>query len=118
MIGQTLMLKFKPVDLDVLPLYIVLVLALPAVLWGLIKIPRWTLLGSAILYVLARIFDWNLPSFPGGNWYFNPFAWQLLFVFGAWCGLGKASEIAPLIKSRAVEILGVVWIVFSFLIVM
>jgi hypothetical protein len=118
MIGQALALKFKPVDLDVLPLYIVLVLALPAILWGLVHRPRWTLLGSAILYVLARIFDWNLPSFPAGNWYFNPFAWQLLFVFGAWCGLGKTAEIATLIRSRAVLILALAWIVFSFLIVM
>jgi len=118
MIGQTLMLKFKPVDLDVLPLYIVLVLALPAILLGLVKIPRWTLLGSAVLYVLARYFDWNLPSFPGGNWYFNPFAWQLLFVFGTWCGLNRAAEIAALIRSRAVLILALVWIAFSFLIVM
>src|SRR6202158_1019670 len=118
MIGQALMLKFKPVVLDVLPLYIVLVLALPAVLWGLIKIPRWTLLGSAILYVLARVFDCDLPSLPGGNWYFNPFAWQLLFVFGVWCGLGKASEIAGFIRSRAVLILALAWIAFSFLIVM
>jgi hypothetical protein len=118
MIGQTLMLKFKPVDLDVLPLYIVLVLALPAILLGLVKIPRWTLLGSAILYVLARYFDWNLPSFPGGNWYFNPFAWQLLFVFGTWCGLNRAAEIAALIRSRAVLILALVWIAFAFLIVM
>ena len=118
MIGQALALKFKPVDLDVLPLYIVLVLALPAILWGLIKLPRWTLLGSAVLYVLARIFDWNLPSFPGGNWYFNPFAWQLLFVFGAWCGLGKASEIAGFIRSRAVLYVALAWIAFSFLIVM
>jgi hypothetical protein len=118
MIGQTLMLKFKPVDLDVLPLYIVLVLALPMILYGLVKIPRSTLLASAVLYVLARMFDWNLPSFPGGNWYFNPFAWQMLFVFGAWCGLTKAAEIAPLIKSRAVEILALAWIAFSFLIVM
>ena len=62
MIGQALALKFKPVDLDVLPLYIVLVLALPAILWGLVHRPRWTLLGSAVLYVLARIFDWNLRS--------------------------------------------------------
>jgi hypothetical protein len=118
MIGQALALKFKPVDLDVLPLYIVLVLALPAVLWGLVKLPRWTLLGSAVLYVLARIFDWNLPSFPGGKWYFNPFAWQLLFVFGVWCGLNRATEIAALIRSRAVLTLAVAWIVFSFLIVM
>jgi hypothetical protein len=118
MIGQALALKFKPVDLDVLPLYIVLVLALPAILWGLIKLPRWTLLGSAVLYVLARVFDWNLPSFPGGNWYFNPFAWQLLFVFGVWCGLNRAAEIAAFLRSRTVLILAVVWIVFSFLIVM
>jgi hypothetical protein len=118
MIGQALALKFKPVDLDVLPLYIVLVLALPAILWGLIKFPRWTLLGAAVLYVLARVFDWNLPSFPGGNWYFNPFAWQLLFVFGVWCGLNRAAEIAAFIRSRAVLILAIAWIVFSFLIVM
>jgi hypothetical protein len=118
MIGQALALKFKPVDLDVLPLYIVLVLALPAILWGLIKFPRWTLLGSAVLYVLARVFDWNLPSFPGGNWYFNPFAWQLLFVFGVWSGLNRAAEIAAFIRSRAVLILAIAWIVFSFLIVM
>jgi len=118
MIGQTLMLKFKPVDLDVLPLYIVLVLALPAILWGLVKSPRWTLLASAVLYVLARVFDWNLPSFPGGNWYFNPFAWQMLFVFGAWCGLSGAAPIATLIRSRAVLILAFAWIAFSFLIVM
>lgn len=118
MIGQALALKFKPVDLDVLPLYIVLALALPAILWGLIKLPRWTLLGSAVLYVLARVFDWNLPSFPGGNWYFNPFAWQLLFVFGVWCGLTRAAEIAAFLRSRTVLILAVAWIVFSFLIVM
>jgi hypothetical protein len=118
MIGQALMLKFKPVDLDVLPLYIVLVLALPVILWGLVKRPYWTMLGSAVLYVLARLFDWNLPSFPSGNWYFNPFAWQLLFVFGAWCGLSGAVKIAPLIRSRAVLALALVWIAFSFLIVM
>jgi hypothetical protein len=118
MIGQTLMLKFKPVDLDVLPLYIVLVLALPAILFGLVKSPRLTLLASAVLYVLARVFDWNLPSFPGGNWYFNPFAWQLLFVFGVWCGLNRATEITALIRSRAVLALAIAWIVFSFLIVM
>ena len=118
MVGQALMLKFKPVDLDVLPLYIVLVLATPAILWGLTKRPRWTLFGSAVLYVLARIFDWNLPSFPGGNWYFNPFAWQLLFVFGVWCGLSGAAEIATLIRSRVVMILALAWIAFSFVIVL
>ena len=31
---QALTLRYKPVDLDVLPLYIVLVLAAPLVLWA------------------------------------------------------------------------------------
>jgi hypothetical protein len=70
-----LLLKFKPLNLDVLPLYIVLLGSFPAVLWGLLKLPNWTLASSALLYVAARYFRWNLPSYPEGVWYFNPFAW-------------------------------------------
>jgi len=71
-----------------------------------------------LLYGLARHFGWNFSAFPAGQWYFNPFAWQLLFVFGVWCGLNGAAEIAAFIRSRAALILALVWIAFSFLIVM
>ncbi|MBR0723554.1 OpgC domain-containing protein [Bradyrhizobium manausense] len=118
MIGQALMLKYKPVNLDVLPLYIVLVLAAPALLWCLLRRPNLTLLGSAILYFAARYFDWNLPSFPGGKWYFNPFAWQFLFVFGVWCGLGGGPRIRSTALSRPITIIAGAWLAFSFLIVM
>ena len=37
--------------------HIVLVLAAPAVLWGLLRRPNWTLLCSAVLYFAARHFD-------------------------------------------------------------
>jgi hypothetical protein len=37
MLMQGLVLKFKPVDLDVLPLYIVLLLASPVVLWAMVR---------------------------------------------------------------------------------
>ena len=115
MIGQALLLKYKPVNLDVLPLYIALVIAAPAVLWGLLRRPNWTLLVSALLYFAARHFDWNLPSFPGGKWYFNPFAWQFLFVFGVWCGFGGGSTIRPAALSRPVTIIAAAWLVFAFL---
>jgi hypothetical protein len=118
MIGQALLLKYKPVNLDVLPLYIALVIAAPAVLWGLLRRPNWTLLFSALLYFTARHFDWNLPSFPGGKWYFNPFAWQFLFVFGIWCGFGGGSTIRAAALSRLVTIVAAAWLVFAFLIVM
>jgi hypothetical protein len=119
LIGQALTLRYKPVNLDVLPLYITLVLASPLILWCLTRRPNLTLLGSAVLYVAARWFDWNLASYPPGTtWYFNPFAWQLMFVFAAWCGVGGVAKLAFLIRSRVALVVAVAWIVFALLIVM
>jgi hypothetical protein len=115
---QGLILKFKPVNLDVLPLYIVLMVAFPPVLWSMLRKPDLTLLASVIVYVAARHFGWNLPSYPGGHWYFNPFAWQLLFVFGGWCALGGAQRSVALIKSRAMLIFGVAYLLFALFMTM
>jgi hypothetical protein len=47
------------------------------------------LLGSAAMYVVARAFEINLPTWPvGGQWFFNPFAWQLVFAIGLHIGIG------------------------------
>jgi len=93
---QGLLLKFKPVNLDVLPLYIVLMGLFPPVLWMMLRRPGLTMLASIALWLAARQFGWNLPAYPGGTWYFNPYCWQVLFVFGSWCALGGA------LKSRAI----------------
>jgi len=110
---EGLILKFKPVNMDVLPLYIVLMLAFPLILRALLHRPNLTLLASAVLYVLARWFGWNLPAFPTGQWYFNPFAWQLLFVFAAWCGIGAVEQLTGLLHSRAVFWLAVAYLLFA-----
>ena len=115
---EGLILKFKPVNLDVLPLYIVLMIVFPPVLWAMLRKPDLTLLASIVVYVASRHFDWNLPSYPGGHWYFNPFTWQLLFVFGAWCALGGAQRSAALVKSRAMLIFGVAYLVFALFMTM
>ena len=114
---QALILKFRPPGMDVLPLFIVLVLACPAMLWALLRRPGLTLLGATLLWVMARKLDWNFPSFPVGQWFFNPFAWQLLFVFGAWCALGGAEKLGPLIRSPATRAAAAAYLVFAFLIV-
>lgn len=119
LIWQALTLRYKPVDLDVLPLYIALVATAPFMLWAMVRRPNLTLAGSVVLYVLARWFDWNLASYPPGtHWYFNPFAWQLMFVFAAWCGTGGAAKIWPLIHSRVTLVIAAAWIAFALLIVM
>jgi hypothetical protein len=115
MLGAVLTLKYKPVNMDVLPLYIVLMLVFPAILWGLVRKPNLTVIASIVLYLVARHFDWNLPSYPSGTWYFNPFCWQLLFVFGAWFALGGAVESIPFIRSRSLLILGGAYLIFALI---
>jgi hypothetical protein len=113
-IFQALLLKFKPVNMDVLPLYIVLLLLFPPMLWLLLWQPAFALAGSALVYVLAWDFDWNLPAYPNGVWFFNPFAWQLLFVFGAWCALGGAQRLSGVLRSPIVLSICVAYLLFAF----
>jgi len=115
-IFQALLLKFKPVNMDVLPLYIVLLLLFPPVLLLLLRHPNVALGGSALVYALAWRFDLNLPAYPNGVWFFNPFAWQLLFVFGAWCALGGAQKLAGVLRSRVVLVVAIAYLVFAFLV--
>jgi hypothetical protein len=111
---QALLLKFKPVNMDVLPLYIVLLLWFPPVLWLLLRLPSLALVASATLYSLMWQFEWNIPAYPQGEWVFNPFAWQLLFVFGAWCALGGAQRLARWLNSPVVFGLAVAYVLFAF----
>ena len=87
-----LLLRAKPLNLDVLQLFIVLMAVFPFVLFGMVRRPNVTMAGSIGLYLAARQFDWNLSAFPDGHWYLNPFCWQLLFVLGAWLALSPKTN--------------------------
>jgi len=115
-IVQALLLKFKPANMDILPLYIVLLLLFPPILWLLQLRASLALGASVLLYVLTWEFNWNLPSYPSGHWYFNPFAWQLLFVFGAWCALGGAQRLASVLQSSVTLSIAVMYLLFAFII--
>ena len=81
---QAALLKFRPVNLDVLPLYIVLLLSFPLMLPLVVRRPWPALSLSVVLYLVARHMEWNLPAHPEGNtWFFNPLTWQLVFYAGA-----------------------------------
>jgi hypothetical protein len=119
LIGQALTLRYKPVNLDVLPLYVSLVAISPLVVWCLTKRPNITLVGSVILYILARYFDWNMASYPPGTtWYFNPFCWQLMFISAMWCGVGGIDKIRSILRMPIVLAIASAWILFAFIIVM
>jgi hypothetical protein len=83
-IVEAVLLKFRPANLDVLPLYIVLLAAFPFALPALLRWPFAALTASFGLYVAALQFGWNLPGYPGEKvWFFNPMAWQAIFYTGA-----------------------------------
>lgn len=108
-----LLLAFKPLNLDVLPLYVVLMAFFPPVLWMLLRKPNLTMFASVLLYFAARHFGWNLSAYPSGYWYFNPFTWQVLFMFGAWFALGGAVTSGSIIRSPAFLYFGIAYLIFS-----
>ncbi len=68
---------------DILPLYVVLMLAAPAI--ALIdRFARRALLPLALaLYLAALAVPFTAPTWPvPGQWFFNPFTWQLIFILG------------------------------------
>jgi hypothetical protein len=80
-----LTLQAQPASLNILPLYIVL-LALFPLIYGLIAISPIVAFGvSGALWVWVNIDpSINLTNWlDGQGWFFDPFAWQFLFVIGA-----------------------------------
>ena len=81
---EAALLNFRPTNLDVLPLYIVLLAIFPLVLPVLLRWPKAVLLASLALYAATCHFDWNLTGYPADKvWFFNPMAWQVVFYTGA-----------------------------------
>lgn len=73
--------------LNILPMYAVLLLASPPLLWLAVRRPRTLLALSALVWLATGLFGWNLPAFPNpGGWFFNPLAWQVIFVIGMVAG--------------------------------
>ena len=96
---QALLLRYRPLNMDVLPLYIVLMFFLPLILLMIKWRANLTLAISVALYTASWQYDLHLTAFPSGFWSFNPFAWQLLFVFGAWCALGGVGRMSRILSS-------------------
>jgi len=92
---------------------VLLHLAFPAVLWLMTRSAPLALAASFLLYLLTRAFDWDLPSWPSGQWYFNPLAWQLLFVLGAFYACAGAGRLRSFVQSRAAFLLAVLYLAFA-----
>ncbi|MEA2737641.1 MAG: hypothetical protein QOH05_948 [Acetobacteraceae bacterium] len=78
---EALLLRFQPSLLNILPLYVVLLAFFAATVW-LLRWPRILFGLSFAIYMVVRFTSLNLGAWTGDGWFFDPFAWQFLFVIG------------------------------------
>lgn len=73
---------------DILPLYIVFLLAAPVLLALAVRWPWPLMIASVTLWFLTGYLGIRVPTWPLQNgWFFNPLSWQVLFVAGILTGL-------------------------------
>ena len=103
---------------NILPLYIALMLWAPV---AMILLRIHVALAAAVsigVYLLARADVLALPSWPEpGRWFFNPFAWQLLFTLGIFAG-ALLSRLKSIPYWRPAFIGSIVFLVASFVTMM
>ena len=75
---------------NILPLYVFLILIVPGLIWMATVDLRLLLASSLAVYLAAHLLPIDMPNFPtDGGWFFNPFAWQLIFSIGIALGVLK-----------------------------
>ena len=119
----SLLLIYRPPLLDILPMYILFLLATPAVLyagnrwgWEVIVAPSLVVWGAAqfglrLAFYNATIKAWGIPF--GALGAFDLYAWQLLWAIGLWIGSGKP-RLVPLEVGRKTAILAALVITLFF----
>lgn len=111
-IAQFLALVWVPNYFDILPMYLVLLAMMPVML-ALEKLDRKLPIAvSAALWLAVQTGALDLPGEGGEqqNWFFNPFAWQVLFYTGFFL---KRGAIPAPPRSRALLVAAGVFLVGS-----
>lgn len=114
-LAHAAILQYRPVNTDVLPLFVLYHLLFAPLLWLLLRAPNATLGASLLLYALVHAFGWTIPAWPNSHWFFNPLAWQLPFVLGAWWII-EGKRFRPWLTSRNVLVAAVLYLVFGVII--
>jgi hypothetical protein len=114
-LARAAILQYRPVNTDVLPLFVLLHLSFAPLLWLLLRVPNLTLGASLVLYALVHVFGWTVPAWPNSHWAFNPMAWQFLVVLGAWWMI-EGKKVEPWVRSPAVLAIAVTLLLASLVV--
>lgn len=84
-----LSLTYLTYNLDILPMYMALLIIAPFAMWLHQRAPIALIALSGLVWLAAGLGHLNLPNdaVALGVWFFDPFSWQILLVFGILLGM-------------------------------
>jgi hypothetical protein len=112
---QAILLVYIPGNLDILPMYVVLLLLVPFVfvLHDRFRLPLLTF--SVFVWLAAGLGHVNLSNHAqeSGHWYFDPLSWQLIFTIGVFLGIRMKTGLSPLPYHRAIFLMAAIFAILA-----
>ncbi len=114
-LGAAAML-YQPAFMGILPVFVCCMLMLPGFMWLLGMAGTWALAAPILLWSGVQIWGWAPPSLGGTEVAFNPLAWQILFLSGAWLGQRLLLGQGPLPFARWLTIGALAMVLFGLVV--
>src|SRR5690606_28309152 len=93
----TPLLAFQAPLLDILPMYVIVMLSAPFMIWLVARSSIALLATSGLVWLFAAKFFPLVPTITYDvYWGFNPFCWQFMFAIGLVCGWHGRHGMLPI----------------------
>ncbi len=116
------LLAFQAPLLDILPMYVIVMLMAPFLIWLRVQGELALLVASGLMWMFAARFFPNIPTITYDvAWNFNPFCWQFLFAIGLAFGWRTRTNSPPVATGdarRVLDICCVIFVLFSACVLM
>ncbi len=118
----TPLLAFQAPLLDILPMYVMVMLLAPFLIWLRVQGELALLAASGLMWMFTARFFPTIPTMTYDvAWNFNPFCWQFLFAIGlafGWRTRTSMPPVAPGESRRVLDICCVLFVAFSACVLM
>ncbi len=116
------LLAFQAPLLDILPMYVMVMLLAPFLIWLRVRGELALLAASGLVWMFTARFFPTIPTMTYDvAWNFNPFCWQFLFAIGLAFGWRTRTNMPPVASGesrRVLDICCMVFVVFSACVLM
>jgi hypothetical protein len=107
------LLAFQAPLLDILPMYVMVMLLAPFLIWLRVRGELALLAASGLMWMFTARFFPNIPTMTYDvGWNFNPFCWQFLFAIGLAFGWRTRTNMPPVASGESRRVLDICCMLF------